>query len=899
MNKKVILSVLSTALVTSMATSAFAASGGIYIGGKVDRFYSDDAFIKQNAMLIADLYDSGLENVENSVLYVNWDGKVATLQELIDAKLAGKEAEYKTVTSEDFEKIGGEEGFYAVSDKGEVSTVKEMQPEQKPLTPEAILKQAEEAVAAYEAAALDTPEAIAKAEALGETAVAKVSAVADADKKAALEARVAKKKAAVDAAKAGDLTVESVSAINLIEVEVAFNKNVDEESASNLSNYAITGGLKVASAKVEGNKVLLTLEGKADQQTSYDVTIDGVKNVGKTTKTVKFFDNAAPFASNIEVVGPKTVKVHFSEPLQTVPSFTVNNGAIAVVATEFKTGAKVVTLTLGAQPTAGVNTLTVEGGLDYAGFKVEKATKEFNTAVDTTPPTVEIKQTSATKVVLEFSEEVVNLDNSNVKFYHTSKGVPAYEGKVAVDGKTATITFANPLPQGEYKLFIDYTDEKGAQIADLWGNKLTQLILTGNFVADTTPPTVTKVEGKTNTTIAVTYSETVKGATEKANYILKDAKGNTVAISNIDDKDAAKNIYVINTTSPLNGGLYTLTVKNIEDDSKNKLVEYTTSVSVADTVPPTYEGASLVSDKKVKILFSEAMDKASIENKYNYLFNGKNLDAKVKVTAIDNNTAVLLDFTDVEGATLASQTILIGRVVDAAGNPIAALQTTVTIPNATTAPQFDKAEATGKNTVKLYFKEVIKDAQATDFLVNDKAAAAVANDVVDGKSVLTLTVADNIPTTVDNVKVKTAAKVSAKNELGVSVAISETAVGDKIGPDWVSVVASDEDLNKKIDTFKLTFSEDLYVASVQDTDFNIQGYSITNIKVDGKDVIIKVKELNEEDINTKPSVAVVGSVEDMYRNVSGTFEAKEASVDNSKAELAQAIATANDKIALI
>ncbi|MED2003560.1 hypothetical protein P4V86_09400 [Brevibacillus laterosporus] len=135
MNKKVILSVLSTALVTSMATSAFAASGGIYIGGKVDRFYSDDAFIKQNAMLIADLYDSGLENVENSVLYVNWDGKVATLQELIDAKLAGKEAEYKTVTSEDFEKIGGEEGFYAVSDKGEVSTEKEMQPEQKPVAP--------------------------------------------------------------------------------------------------------------------------------------------------------------------------------------------------------------------------------------------------------------------------------------------------------------------------------------------------------------------------------------------------------------------------------------------------------------------------------------------------------------------------------------------------------------------------------------------------------------------------------------------------------------------------------------------------------------------------------------------------------------------------------------------
>ncbi|WP_255193613.1 immunoglobulin-like domain-containing protein [Brevibacillus laterosporus] len=135
MNKKVILSVLSTALVTSMATSAFAAAGGVYIGGNVDRFYSDEALIKQTDKFVADLYDSGLENVDNSVLYVNWEGKAATLQELADAQKNGTEVNYKTVTSEDFEKIGGEEGFYAVDGQGNVSTEKEMQPEQKPVAP--------------------------------------------------------------------------------------------------------------------------------------------------------------------------------------------------------------------------------------------------------------------------------------------------------------------------------------------------------------------------------------------------------------------------------------------------------------------------------------------------------------------------------------------------------------------------------------------------------------------------------------------------------------------------------------------------------------------------------------------------------------------------------------------
>lgn len=192
------------------------------------------------------------------------------------------------------------------------------------------------------------------------------------------------------------------------------------------------------------------------------------------------------------------------------------------------------------------------------------------------------------------------------------------------------------------------------------------------------------------------------------------------------------NTYSISVAA-LNGGSYNLTIKNIKDTSinQNKLADYSTTVSIKDIVAPTITDldtntlgtqAQLLSSKIVKIVFSEVMDKASIENKLNYLFGGGALDSKVTVQAIDNNKAVVLDFTDVaSGAqtTPASATLQVLRVADTAGNPIAAASTNVLVPAGVTAPLFDKAEVTGKNTIKLYFKELIKSAYIINQLIGE------------------------------------------------------------------------------------------------------------------------------------------------------------------------------------
>ncbi|WP_110112569.1 S-layer homology domain-containing protein [Bacillus sp. CGMCC 1.16541] len=684
--------------------------------------------------------------------------------------------------------------------------------------------------------------------------------------------------------------VTSVSAVNLKQVVVTFNKDVDSTTAGSTGNYTFASGsgVTVTAAEVNGKSVTLTVSGTSQQQ-SADLTVEGVKVadgtvVAKTTKSVKFVDAVAPVVSSVDAIGPKTIKVKFSEPLQSAPTFSLNDGTIAIVTTAFTAGSSEATLTLGTAPASGTLKLKVKDGLDYAGFKIDEVVKEFTFAVDTVAPVLTVKSASPTQIVLSSNEDFTGVADNNVEFFHTYNGVAAYKATKSVSGKEITLSFANPLPEGTFKLFLNYAVDNGTQIADLWGNKVAEQTLTGTVVSDTVAPTVTKVEVDGNTAFKVTFSEAVSGATTAANYEIKDASGNTVSVNGT-ITNVSGNTYSI-PVAALNGGSYTLTVKNIKDTSinQNKLADYTTTVAIKDVVAPTITDldtvtsgtqAQLLSSKKVKVVFSEAMDRASIENKLNYLFGGVALDSKVTVTAVDNNKAVILDFTDVTSgpqATPASATLQVLRVADAAGNPIAVASTNVLVPAGVTAPLFDKAEVTGKNTIKLYFKELITSAQAADFLVSNdngssySAAGSISNEVVDGKSVITLTTSQDLPTTAANVLVKTTGSVSAKNGFGTAVSLNATSAADKYAPMATVATAIDNDGDTFVDRFTVQFSEALYVASVQDGDFTIEGYEITGVSVSGDTVTLTVKEKTTNDLAATPKVTLVGTVEDAARN---------------------------------
>lgn len=109
MNKKLVLSVLSTAVLTSMAASAMAKpSQGFYVGGEVDKYYSPTA-------LLAD-FKAGLKEILSNAtdtVYVNKDGKAANF--LVAAEAEKMEDVLKPATRDLFE----ENDYAVVGSEGE------------------------------------------------------------------------------------------------------------------------------------------------------------------------------------------------------------------------------------------------------------------------------------------------------------------------------------------------------------------------------------------------------------------------------------------------------------------------------------------------------------------------------------------------------------------------------------------------------------------------------------------------------------------------------------------------------------------------------------------------------------------------------------------------------------
>ena len=653
-----------------------------------------------------------------------------------------------------------------------------------------------------------------------------------------------------------------------------------------MGNYKLSAGTITSAELSDDNKsVVLTLSAAAKQQDSVNVTVENVKDIdglviAKSTNAVRFFDATTPEVSSTMVTGPKEVTVHFSEPLQSAPVFSINNGTVAVVNATWNVGDSKAVLTLGTTLSEGVHDITIQGGLDYAGLKIDKVTKTFNYAADVTAPVPTVKSASENKVVLAFDEDVVNADNANVAYYHTYKGTASYKAdSVSVSGKEVTLSFnTTPLPEGNVKVFVSYGSDTGAKIQDKWGNKLAETTLVAAITADVTAPTVTKSEVVNNKNIDVTFSEAVTGAGVVANYTLKDAAGKNVAFN---VAETTGNTYRLTTAAEMNGGSYSLTVKNIKDTSinANKLVDFSTTLLVNDTVAPTIEtSAASLSDKKVKVKFSEAMDVASITNKANYKYAEAALPAGATIEAVDNNSAVIITFPAV---VVDSNDLKVAAVKDVAGNHVNAFETTVEILPLTEISA-SKIEVTGKNSVVLTFDQVITGAVTSDFeytlddtagTVEYKTPSAVSTSVENGKTFITLTTDDITDTTASKVAARTvdaASTTGAKNQYGTTVKFASIEAIDKYAPNMASAVFSGTVGDSLADSVTITFSESLYVASVQESDFQVEGYDITAVSVSTSDNAVTLTLKDNASAKSTPKVKLVGQVEDSVRNVTKT-----------------------------
>ena len=634
------------------------------------------------------------------------------------------------------------------------------------------------------------------------------------------------------------LEVVSVSASNLRELVVTYNRAPVADEAKKAGNYKVNGN-NPASVSVSDDGLTVTLLIAADKKMgnySNDIKLEIAKAVGfeedVTIENISVKDVTIPAALKVEATGPRNLKVTFSEPLEkfsdvndsdVVYAFKLDNGTVALDTTVASYDGRTISLKTLADLKEGEHTLEIEKDSvlkDSAGYSVAPVTLTFTYVKDTTPLTVEVVESTETTVKIKFNKAVDpgTVLSGDVYFRHTYNTtvnqVKGNETKTvgttpvalvvnAGDDQTFTINFGEdkPFPPGNTNLYIKY--EGSHKIKDYYGNELAETVLSVTTTPDLTKPTVEGVKFVDSTKLEVTFSEVVASASAD-NYTLKDSAGDAITINSAAFKDGGNKVVVLD-TDEMNGGSYTLTVKGVKDVSiaQNEIDEVTIAFDAEDKVAPKVNGdAKQISSKKIKVFFSEAMDPATTADKAQWRFNGIKLGDDDKVEMADNNKAVIITFkNDIADIAGGISTLTLAMVKDAAGNWMEALQTTIYV-DALAPVKPSAVEVTSRSTIKLIFKnEVIVGAQASDFEVSLNGGAdgswnavvGVATTVSDGTTEIILTlkgdqlIAEN-NTTAEGVAVRTtdgnetgSAKNTYDNKLKFTSSVDSLTVADKMG----------------------------------------------------------------------------------------------------------------------
>lgn len=716
----------------------------------------------------------------------------------------------------------------------------------------------------------------------------------------------------------------------------------DSKDATNYVSGASAGTGSVTA--VDNQTVVLTLDdgAKLDNGSTVSVTTTGVKDTDGTTmaditSTVTLQDLTAPTVVKAESVGSNKVKVTFSEPIydghdsaaeQLASDFSINDGGIYVssalrdakdpCAVVLTTGSDLVAgtqYTVKANPSNGSQFLE-----DFANISLIKdSSVTFTHTVNSTAPTVTGVSKSETKIRLTFSKKI-NLpasgNSSNVEFRYAYNSTNAQKVTAAdltlVSGtdNQYDLTLPSNMVAGSATLYIHYNNDADAAkdnvITDDYGNVLandTAVSFTVNN--DTTAPTAT-ISYHDATTLYVDFSKAVANYKAATNYTIIDPNGNAVPVTSIGDQDSSTNRVILTVPSMSEGGAYKVSVGGTITDTSvnaNKLVAVSTTLSVPDTKAPTIGLGDVVynpTDAKIYVNYSEPMAStgsysAVDANNYRLSKDGGITQSKLPdgTTLSQNGKVVTISLPK---ALTTEDTLVIGQVADLAGNKMAALQNPIGITNSSVGfnATLKNIKATNKKTIQFTVNDQIKSVDRSlidvDGSLNPDASTVVNN--ADGTS--TVTVSFNSDTlasdlTGASITVKAGALTDLNNIKNqavptISKGTADTDMLDYIAPSITNngISIKDTDGNGKLDTVTITYDEPLYVASVSDNAYTVEGYTIKSVDVLGSTVTLKLDEKANSDLSATPKVTQVGTVEDKsaQHNVLSAQPAQKATPDH-------------------
>ncbi len=404
------------------------------------------------------------------------------------------------------------------------------------------------------------------------------------------------------------------------------------------------------------------------------------------------------------------------------------------------------------------------------------------------------------------------------------------------------LTFA-----GDNKL-VYTTDLHVTNVKDYSGNvidKDTKVQVTP--VIDQTRPEVissTFVKDSNNKQITIKFTKSLDKDTAKkaSNYVLKDKDGKVQPISTTVNVDKDKEVTITLLGSLKDTSDYTLSVNGVADNTtlKNVMLPYTTTLSVKDVTPPTFDKVTRLNEKQLYVAFSEAMatsgDGSIVDvDKYSVTADGTKLTIS-GFNVTQDAKGVILNFTkELPAVTSKDFKVKVSLVKDLAGNHLDGYSKERTV-ESHTATTIKTVEATAKNKVEVEFSNAIQSLVQSDFKFTDSEIAHY--ELSSNGKVATFTLKSDLNEDATVTKNSTKVSLTVNNAstidvLGNKLDNSVTPVADKIEAtvDSEKVVS----VANRQDQIKITFNEAVKLTA------NAETAASDFIVYDGLDSKTKVK----------------------------------------------------------
>ncbi|CAM2932825.1 Ig-like domain-containing protein [Paenibacillus sediminis] len=635
--------------------------------------------------------------------------------------------------------------------------------------------------------------------------------------------------------------VESVTADNLKQVTVKFDGTVDKATAGDADNYGIVasvGGATygIASAVVadDAKSVKLTLvSGKVfTNQDEYKLSFSNVKAGDKVLSTTDYkfnpVDAALPSVTDVQALGNKTVRISFSEPINTANAANLLVDGNPVVGYTTVSGSTVI-LKLYSALSNGEHTLTVSGATDFAGFKSLSQSNKFNVVEDTQAPTVSVQSATFEKVTLKFSEPVDPSTVLGSNVYWLQGTTKQYAGTTVNQISDDTFEFDFTGKEIRYT-----TDLYVSGVKDYTGNAIAAdtKVQVSPVVDQTRPEVVNATLDDAHKTITIKFSKSLDKATAEtaSNYVIKDKDGKVVSNLKYPTLQSDnKTVKVVLATALSEGSNYTLEVSGVSDNTtlKNVLLPYSKQLTIGDATGPNVNstGDFVVGNgnNKLVLTFDEVVattGAGSAVDPSKYLISVPNGAGGYKWTTLPDGSfvnitpdgkSVVITLPSTTPANTVNQ-VRVALVTDVAGNKLQGLTQDVNI-GTSTASVAQAVYATDNDTLKVTFDKTLLSGTAStgDYRVTSATYGdlSVISATVDGSNVI-LKLADNSKLD-DNgmfkgsaVTVSTNANPSTSTPAGVPIAAFTQGVIDKTAASVAKVVGSVDG-----STVTITFNEAL------------------------------------------------------------------------------------------